>query len=231
MAQEMVQFPSNGGMASGYLATPGAGSGPGVLVIQEWWGLVPHIQDVCDRFASEGFVALAPDLFHGTTATNAEPDKAAKLLMAMQIDQAAKDMRGAAAYLKGLPRVTSQEVGVVGFCMGGLLALYAASVAPEIGPAVDFYGGYVNVKPNLANIRGPVMGNFAELDDSASPALVHQLEAHFKAAGVQTDFKIYPGVDHAFFNDTRPGPAGPYNPQAAQDAWLRTVRFFHAHLK
>jgi carboxymethylenebutenolidase len=228
MAQEMVQFPSNGGTASGYLATPASGSGPGVLVIQEWWGLVPHIEDVCDRFAAEGFVALAPDLFHGTKTT--EPDEAGKLMMAMNIDQAARDLRGAAVYLAGLPRVTSQRVGAVGFCMGGTLALYAASLAPEIGPVVDFYGAFHKVKPNLANIRGPVMGNFAENDESMPPAMVHQLEADLRAHGIQTDFKIYPGTDHAFFNDHRSGPGQPYNAAAAQDAWQRTLGFFRQHL-
>src|SRR5579884_2596163 len=132
MAGRMVEFPSNGGTTPGYLASPPAGRGPGVIVIQEWWGLVDHIKDVAERFAREGFVALAPDLYHGEKTK--EPDEAGKLMMALNIDQAAKDMRGAAAYLKGLPQVTSQQVGIVGFCMGGALALYAASVSPDIGP-------------------------------------------------------------------------------------------------
>jgi carboxymethylenebutenolidase len=229
MAGQMVRFASNGGTDDGYLATPSSGSGPGVVVIQEWWGLVPHIQEVCDRFAGEGFVALAPDLYHGQQTR--EPDEAGKLLMALNLDQAARDMRGGAVYLKGLPQVTSQQVGVVGFCMGGVLALYAGSVSPEIGPVVDFYGGFLNAPIDYSRIRGPVMGNFAQQDDSMPPEAVRQLEADFRARGVQTDFKIYPGAQHAFFNDhRRDEPDTPYDSQVAQDAWQRTVAFFRQHL-
>ncbi len=228
MPRELVEFPSNGGTAQGYLATPGSGRGPGVVVIQEWWGLVPHIQDVCDRFAGEGFVALAPDLFHGAQTT--EPDEAGKLLMAMNIEQAGKDMRGAAACLKGLEQVTSTQVGIVGFCMGGALALYAASVSPDIGPVVDFYGGHPNVKPDFTHVRGPIMGNFAAQDDWVNAEAIQQLAAACQANGIQTDFKVYPGTDHAFFNDARNGPGEPYNAEAAQDAWQRTLAFFRAHL-
>src|SRR3954466_13554217 len=110
---ELVDFPSNGHSASGYLAVPESGSGPGVIVIQEWWGLVPHITDVCDRFAAEGFVALAPDLYHGQTTT--EPDEAGKLMMALNLEQAATDMGGAIDHLLGRDEVTSAGVGVVGF--------------------------------------------------------------------------------------------------------------------
>jgi carboxymethylenebutenolidase len=229
MPADMVEFPSNGSTAQGYLATPEGGSGPGVLVIQEYWGLVPHIQRVCDRFAGAGFVALAPDLFHGIKTT--EPNEATKLIMALTIDQAAKDMRGAAAYLAGLPQVTSQRVGVVGFCVGGALALYAASVSPEIGPVVDFYGFHPQVRPDFSKISGPVMGNFAARDDSATPKVVQQLQADLTARGIQHDFKTYPGTDHAFFNEDRSGPGGPYNAAAAEDAWQRTVRFFGQHVR
>src|ERR1041384_2667791 len=99
MAGQMVEFPSNGGTTNGYLATPAEGKGPGVIVIQEWWGLVPHIKDLCDRFADEGFVALAPDLYHGETTTS--PDEAGKLMMSMRIDEAEKDLRGAAKIFFG----------------------------------------------------------------------------------------------------------------------------------
>ena len=230
MAQQMVQFSSNGGTATGYLATPASGSGPGVVVIQEWWGLVPHIQDVCNRFAQEGFVALAPDLYHGKQTK--EPDEAGKLMMAMNIDQAAKDMRGAAAYLKTLSSVTSQQIGIVGFCMGGALAVYAASVSPDIGPVVDFYGGHPAVHPDYSKIRGPVMGNFAGKDDFVTPEAARQMEAALRAHGVHTDFKTYPTCDHAFFNDARKDePNTPYDPQAAQDTWQRMLAFFRQHLK
>ena len=121
---EMISFPANGRTADGYLALPPAGSGPGLIVIQEWWGLVGHIRDVTDRFAAEGFVALAPDLYHGEAAKS--PDQARKLLMALNIAEAGKDMRGAARHLLALDAVRPGKVGAVGFCMGGQLALYAA---------------------------------------------------------------------------------------------------------
>src|SRR6059036_2707766 len=115
MAGQMVEFPSNGRNTSGYLATPPQGKGPGVIVIQEWWGLVPHIKDVCDRFAAEGYVTLAPDLYHGQTAKS--PDEAGKLMMALRIDEAEKDLRGAIKYLLSQDATTGDEVGTVGFCM------------------------------------------------------------------------------------------------------------------
>ena len=126
----MVSFPSNGGTCDGYLAMPASGSGQGVIVIQEWWGLVDHIRDVTDRFAAEGFVALAPDFFHG--AKTDEPDEAVRLLMGLAMDQAAKDIQGSARYLEGLDEVTSDGIGVVGFCMGGGRAPVFGGVAPPI---------------------------------------------------------------------------------------------------
>src|SRR5262245_25781048 len=122
---EMAQFPFAGGTTGGYLSIPEKGTGPGVVVIQEWWGLVDHIKDVCDRFAAEGFVALAPDMYHGKSTKS--PDEAGKLMMALNIDKAEKDLRGAVEYLAGHPATTSAKVGIVGFCMGGALSLFAAT--------------------------------------------------------------------------------------------------------
>ena len=227
MPGQMVEFPSNGDHAHGYLATPAGGSGPGVLVIQEWWGLVDHIKDVTDRFAAEGFVALAPDLYHGEATS--EPDEAGKMMMALDIARAAKDLQGAARYLLGLSAVTSGKVAVVGFCMGGQLALYAATVAPdEVGAVANFYGIHPNAQPDLQRLQAPVLGAFAEHDGFASPAAARALEAQIRERGVATDFKIYDGTQHAFFNDTR---ADVYDDGAAKDAWGRTVRWFQRHLQ
>src|SRR6267142_3569307 len=154
MAGTMVQFPSNGGTASGYLASPPAGKGPVVLVILEWWGLVGHIKKVCDRFAAEGFSALAPDLYHGKTAT--EPDTAGKLFMALNIAQAEKDLRGALTFLAG--HSSTAKLGVVGFCMGGQLALFAATLNPNVGATVNFYGIHPNVKPDYSKLAAPCSG-------------------------------------------------------------------------
>ena len=223
---EMVKFPFAGGNTGGYLATPKQGSGPGVIVIQEWWGLVDHIQDVCDRFADEGFVALAPDLYHGKATKS--PDEAGKLMMALRIDEAERDLSAAAQYLSTLDSTTSEKIGVVGFCMGGALSLYTATKNPQIGAAVVFYGGYPKVKPDLPNLHAPVLGLYGENDRSVTPEAVRELERQVKGLGKQIEVIIYPGADHAFFNDTRPGV---YNAGAAADAWRRTIAFLRENLR
>ena len=223
---EMVQIPFDGGNTGGYVAKPKQGSGPGVIVIQEWWGLVDHIKDVCDRFADEGFVALAPDLYHGKTAKS--PDEAGKLMMAMRIDEAEKDLSAAGRYLLTLDSVSSKKVGVVGFCMGGALALYTATKNPQIGACVVFYGGHPKVKPDLPNLHAPVLGLYGEKDRSITPDSVRELERKVKALGKSIEVVIYPGAEHAFFNNTRPEV---YNAEAAADAWRRTVEFLREHLQ
>jgi carboxymethylenebutenolidase len=222
---ESVDFASNGGQTNGYLAIPEKGSGPGVVVIQEWWGLVDHIKDICDRFAAAGFVALAPDMYHGKVAKS--PDEAGKMMMALRIDEVEKDLRGTVQYLLNHDATTSNRVGTVGFCMGGALSLYAASKNPGVGACVVFYGIHPNVKPDLANLQAPVLGIFAEKDRSVPPATVHELERQLKALGKTVEMHIYPGTDHAFFNDQRPEV---YNAAAANDAWRRTLEFFRQHL-
>ena len=221
---KMVQFPSNGGSTAGYLATTASGKGPGVLVIQEWWGLVDHIKRVCDRFAAEGFSALAPDMYHGKTAS--EPDDAGKLFMALNIAQAEKDLRGAAKFLA--EHSSTPKIGVVGFCMGGQLALFAATLNPNVGACVDFYGVHPNVKPDYSKLSGPVLGLFAEKDGFVTPQTARDLDTAIKKAGKQSEIHIYPGVDHAFFNDDN---TAAYDKPAAEDAWKRTLNFFKANLK
>ncbi len=224
MAGRMVEFPSNGHTTQAYLATPAQGKGPGVLVLQEWWGLVGHIKNVCDRFAGEGFSALAPDLYHGKTAN--EPDEAGKLFMALNIGQAEKDLRGASAFLA--QHSSTAKIGAVGFCMGGQLALFAATLDPNVGACVNFYGIHPNVKPDYAKLSGPVLGLFAEKDQFVNPSVARHLDVEIKGAGKQSEIHIYPGVDHAFFNDER---ADVYNKAAAEDAWKRTLAHFRAHLR
>jgi len=221
---ELLELPSNGGTARGYLARPELGAGLGVLVIQEWWGLVGHIKNLCDRFAAEGFTALAPDLYHGQTAT--EPDTAGKLFMALNIAQAEKDLKGAAAHLA--QHSSTPKLGAVGFCMGGQLALFAATLNPSIGAAVNFYGIHPNVKPDYTKLSGPVLGLFAEKDGFVTPDTARQVDADIKKAGKSSEIHIYPNVDHAFFNDENKAA---YNKAAADDAWRRTLAFFRTHLK
>jgi carboxymethylenebutenolidase len=225
---ETVEFPSNGHTASGYLATPASGRGPGVVVIQEWWGLVPHIRDLCDRFAAEGFVALAPDLYHGKETR--EPDEAGKLLMELDIPGAARDMLGAGRWLAESDRTAGDRVGIVGFCMGGALALYAATLSDVFAAVVTFYpymGVTAAAKPAVTDIKGAVLGHLAEKDEAYTHEQIEALEAELRGAGVDVEFFWYPGVDHAFFNDTRPEV---FDADAARLSWERTRAFFRTHL-
>jgi carboxymethylenebutenolidase len=225
MAGQMIEFRSNGGETGGYLSLPDGGRGPGVVVIQEWWGLVPHIRDVADRFAAEGFVALAPDLYHGEVARS--PDEAGKLMMALNIEQAEKDLRGAVEYLLGHEATEGDSVGTVGFCMGGVLALYAASKNERVGACVVFYGIHPKVEPDFEALRAPVLGLYAERDKSVPPEAVRALEEKLRGHGKAVETHIYPGTEHAFFNNTRPEV---YDADAAADAWRRTIEFFREHL-
>jgi carboxymethylenebutenolidase len=225
MTGKMVEFSSNGSTASGYLAKPESGTGPGVVVIQEWWGLVDHIKDVADRFAHQGFVALAPDLYHGKTTRS--PDEAGKLFMALNIDRAERDLRGAIQFVLEQKEVTGGKIGTVGFCMGGQLSLYAACANASVGACVDFYGIHPNVHPNIAGLQAPVLGFFAEKDGSVTPDAARKLEAQLKSAGKQAEFHIYPGVSHAFFNDTR---AEVFSAIYAKQSWERMLIFFREHL-
>jgi carboxymethylenebutenolidase len=224
MPGKMVEFPTNGHTTQGYLATPASGKGPGVIVIQEWWGLVPHIKNVADRFAAAGFSALAPDMYHGKTAS--EPDGAGKLFMALNIEQAEKDLRGATKYLKD--HSSTAKTGVVGFCMGGQLALFAATLDPSIGACVNFYGIHPNVKPDYRKLAGPVLGLYAEKDGFVTPDVAKGVDKAIKDAGKSSEIHIYPGVDHGFFNDDRPDV---HDKAAADDAWNRTLTLFRQHVK
>jgi carboxymethylenebutenolidase len=225
---DLIEFPSNGHTAKGYLAVPGSGSGPGLIVIQEWWGLVPHIQEVCDRFADEGFVALAPDLYRGRTTT--EPDEAGKLMMALNLDDASKDMSGAVDLLLGHDAVTSERLGVTGFCMGGGLALKLAADRPDaIAACVPFYGliPWEGAQPDWSTLEAAVLGHYAENDGFFTPAQAHELEATLREHGKEAEVIVHPGVDHAFFNDHR---LEVHHPETAERAFSRTVEFLHQKL-
>lgn len=216
----MIEFPADGHSTSGYLAAPASGHGPGLLVIQEWWGLVDHIKDVCDRFAREGFVALAPDFYHGVATKS--PDEAGKLFMALNMAKAGADLRGAADALAKRPEVTSARVAALGFCMGGQLALYAGAEFPEkIAAVVDFYGIHPNVRIDPSRVTVPVLAHFAKRDNSVREADARVLVAKIGAAGGTIEAHYYDS-DHAFFNDTRPTV---FDREAAQLAWERTLRF------
>ena len=224
MSSRMVEFRANGRMAEGYLSVPDQ-PGPGIVVIQEWWGLVDHIRDLADRFAAEGFVALAPDLYHGTVTKS--PDQAGKMLMALNIGEAAKDIRGAAQHLHDMEEVQPNKVGVLGFCMGGQLALYAAAEFPEqIAAGVDFYGIHPNAKIDPPKLEVPLLAHFGKRDKSVPEESARGLVESISSQGKSIEAHFY-DADHAFFNDTRPEV---YNRQAAELAWSRTLEFLRKHL-
>ncbi|MDQ3898051.1 MAG: dienelactone hydrolase family protein [Actinomycetota bacterium] len=225
----MVEFPSDGTTGGGYLATAGEGAGLGVVVIQEWWGLVDHIVDVCDRFAAEGFTALAPDLYHGRTVPNREPDEAAKAAMALDLERAARDMSGAVDFLKDHPAVRGKGVGVVGFCMGAGLALWLATIRPDaVRAVVPFYGiAPHGAEPDWSALTAAVEGHYAEHDDLADAEAVAAFEERLRDLGKEVRVFTYPGTGHAFFNDTRPEV---HNDDAARQAWVRTLEFLRSKM-
>jgi carboxymethylenebutenolidase len=222
---EEISFTINGQKGDGWFAAPESGKGPAIVVIQEWWGLVPHIQNVTDRFAKEGFVAFAPDLYHGKTTTS--PDEAGRLLMELDAERAGREISAAGAFLLSRPECSSKSFGVVGFCMGGALAQYAATSNPNVGAAVSFYGGFKKVSLRWKNLSGPILMIYGEMDESVPPSEAKPLEDKLKALGKNVETVIFRGAPHGFFNDTRPGI---YREECAKDAWQRTLAHFRAHL-
>jgi carboxymethylenebutenolidase len=220
---QMIDIARDGATTKGYLA---GAEGPGVLVIQEWWGLNDHIKDVVDRFAGEGFVALAPDLYNGEISQ--EPDGAGKLMMSMNIDEAYKQMSLA---VDELIRCTARpRVGVIGFCMGGGLALVIACRRPDaVAACAPFYGliPWQGAQPDWSKLEAKIEGHYAADDHSFPPEKVEALETQLRALGKDVRLLVYPEVDHAFFNDTRPEV---YNADAAQTAWLRVLDLFRSQL-
>ena len=226
MAGSTTEIPVNGDSVPAYISLPPAGNGLGVVVIQEWWGLVPHIRNVADRLAAQGFVALAPDLYRGKEAT--EPDEAGKLVMELQLEQAAKDMAAAVDALLAMPETTGEGAGVIGFCVGGGLALFLASRKPEVTAVVCYYGfPREGMQWDLSAVKAAVLGHAAEHDDFAPPEVTGRIERELRAAGVDVTFHHYPGTTHAFFNDDRPDV---HDAEAAETSWQRTLEFLRRHL-
>lgn len=216
-----VAFPANGVEGMGYLAQPDdAETHPGVIVIQEWWGLDGHIKSIAERYAGEGFVALAPDMYHGSIAT--EPDEARKLAMGLNRDQAAKDLGGAAAYLLSLPEVAPKKIGCTGFCMGGSMTLMLAAANPSVVAAAPFYPGFRPAPDELAKIEAEMFCAFGADDGGIPLDQVRAFEETLRAQGKRAVVKVYEGAPHSFFNDTKES----YRPAAAQDAWEHALDLF-----
>ena len=227
---EIIEFPSNGSTGQGYIAAPpsGAAATSGIIVLQEWWGLVDQIKRTCDRFAEAGFTAVAPDLYHGTTVPLTEPDEAGKQMMALKMDAAAQDLSGAVDEL--LRRTGRSQVGVIGFCMGGGLALVLGTQRPDAVKAVVAAYGLIpwpDAQPDFSKLDAAVLGHAAGQDDYFTPEAARELESRLKSMGKDVEFHHYPGADHAFFNEDRPEV---HDEESARLLWDRSIAFFRENL-
>jgi len=225
--RQNTTFPSGNGTGHGYLALPEGGTGPGVIVIQEWWGLTDHIADVADRLASDGFVALAPDLFGGKVAH--DTDEAGKLMTELPVDEAAKDLGGAVDFLLGHEAVTSSKVGAIGFCMGGgFVLMLAAQQGDKIGAAVAFYGVGPAVPQSYRGLTAAVQGHYGEQDDFYPVEDAKKQAAQISSeSGAPVEFFYY-DAGHAFHNDEN--LLGTYSPDNAALAYSGSVAFLKANL-
>lgn len=226
---ETVEFASNGGTASGHLAVPESGSGPGVIVIQEWWGLNPQLKGVADMLAEHGLVALAPDLYHGELAGHDEMDKAGELMTNLPADRAARDMSGAVDFLDGHDAVTGDGIGVIGFCMGGMLTfVLAAQRGDKIKAAVPFYGfPQGDAAPDWSGLTASVRGHMADPDDFFPPEAAKALEAELKGMGKDVEITVHQ-AGHAFMNEEN--ALGTYDEELANQLWPATITFFRDKL-
>jgi carboxymethylenebutenolidase len=210
---------------TGYLARPDSSESlPAVIVLQEWWGLDGHIKDLTNRFAEQGYIALAPDLYKGQVAT--EPDEARKLVMELDMAEAVREIQQAVTYLLDQEFVAGDQVGIVGFCMGGRLVLQTSLVEDRLGAGVAFYGSPLE-PADAANVKAPLLGLYGDQDGGIPVDAVRTMETALNDAGITNEIYVYENAQHAFFNDTR---ANSYNPEAAADAWEKTLAWFQEHL-
>jgi len=228
---DMVDFPSNGSTARGYLALPDGGTGPGVIVVQEWWGLDSGTKEMADRLAAAGFVALAPDLYHGELAAHDEMDKAGRLMQELPIDRAARDMSGAVDFLADHAATTGDGIGVVGFCMGGMLTFVLAAERPDrVKAAVPFYGfpPIEGGPADLSKIEASIQGHMAEHDDFFPPDQAAALEAHLLSLGKDVTITVHEGTGHAFM---APHDAlGTRDEAKVAEIWPKVTKFLHDRL-
>jgi carboxymethylenebutenolidase len=221
-----VTFASNGDEAYGYLSLPDSGSGPGLIVIQEWWGLTTHMAHTADRFAAEGYVALAPDLYGG--ATTHDEAEALQLLLEIPVDRAARDLRGAVDYLLSRDEVVGETIGVVGFCMGGSFALQlAVQEGAKVAAVVAFYPvGYM--PDDYAGLQAPVLIHIPDADAINPPTLAQELNEKISAETTREPEIVHYPAGHAFLNEEN--LLGTFDEEQASIAWDRTIDFLRAHL-
>jgi carboxymethylenebutenolidase len=221
----MISFPqTSGGTAQGYLAEAKAQKAPGVVVIQEWWGLQGQIKSVCDRLAEAGFHALAPDLYGGKVIPYHDSAAANATMASLDFKRSTdEEVRGAVRFLAA----RGGKVGLTGFCMGGAVTVIGAVHIPELSAAVCFYGIPPEGVAAPRDIRVPFQGHFASLDDWCTPAVVDAFEKKLQAAGKKFELHRYAG-HHAFMNSERKEA---YGADAAKVAWDRMVEFFGKNLR
>jgi carboxymethylenebutenolidase len=224
-----VQYPSGNVTMKAFVAAPQTKEKrPAVIVIQEWWGLTDHIKDIARRYAAEGYVAIAPDLYSRLGhALTTDAGEAGKLMNTLKQEDGLADLNATVAYLTSVPEVDGARIGVTGFCMGGSYALMLPCVNPAIKAAVPFYGQVPNPDAPLQKLSAPVLYLYGEDDGWITKADVQRLAAALKKYNKPGEIKTYPGAPHAFFRDNDPSV---YRPEAAKDAWGRTKAFFKQHL-
>lgn len=224
-----VQYPSGNVTMKAFVAAPQTKEKrPAVIVIQEWWGLTDHIKDIARRYAAEGYVAIAPDLYSRLGhALTTDAGEAGKLMNTLKQEDGLTDLNATVAYLTSVPEVDGARIGVTGFCMGGSYALMLPCVNPAIKAAVPFYGQVPNPDAPLQKLSAPVLYLYGEDDGWITKADVQRLAAALRKYNKPGEIKTYPGAPHAFFRDNDPSV---YRPEAAKDAWRRTKAFFKQHL-
>ena len=221
-----VHLGSPDGGADAFAASPpGQGSAPGVVVVIEWWGLNSQIRDVARRLARQGYVAIVPDLYHGKVTD--DPEQAHVLLRGLEPKTALADLDSAVQWLRAQPRTAKGKIGVVGFCMGGSYSLELALQNPEIAAAVMFYGTPETDPEKLAPLKAPLQGHFGADDEGITSERVAEFKAALEKAGKAADIYVYPGAGHAFMHEGRAS----YRPDAAKQAWARTLAFLQKYLK
>jgi len=224
---QSVQFPSGKETVNGYLAEPAKpGRYPGLVVIHEWWGLNDWVKEQADKLAAQGYVALAVDLYRGKVAT--DPMEAHELMRGLPDDRAVRDMNAAFDYLSARQDVSRDHIGSIGWCMGGGLSLQFAIHQPRLAACVVNYGALPTDPNELQQIGAPVLGNFGADDLGITPDDVAAFKKAMESIGRRVDVKIYPGAGHAFEN---PNNKSGYRPEAAADAWARTIAFLNKTLR
>lgn len=223
-----VDLKVNGDGAYAFVAQPDDdATHPGVVLVQEWWGIEPHIRDLAQKLAADGFVVAVPDLYHGKIAT--EPNDAQKMIMMIRgnVDKAAKEIIGALDTVKAMSNVEPKKLGLIGFCVGGFMTYVVASRYPDLGAVVPFYGaGYDPTPEEVAKVNAPVLAFYGSKDQSVPPQQIQKIQQEYKAAGKDLTVKIY-DAGHAFINPAH----GMGNEKAAAEAWPLAVNFLKQHLK